>query len=180
MFLKDKYSTGELFVAMLTIMVCLSLLSGDLFGPDILYPLLSLLSWRSFTSLTPLKSQVDKLDTINKSYQSQLDKQCNENTLPIKKEVIAMKNSFDIELMNEDYTIGKVVEYILYQKHFENDKIFDYVGFCKFHPHDDSATIRIAFNNSENANKVNICNIMKASCNDAINLIYNNIITSFK
>lgn len=107
-------------------------------------------------------------------------KQCNENSLPIEKEVIAMKDSFDIKLMNEDYTIGKVIEYVLYQKHFENDKIFDYVGFCKFHPHDDSATIRIAFNNSENANKVNICNIMKASCNDAINLIYNNIITSFK
>ena len=107
-------------------------------------------------------------------------KQCNDDTLPIIKDKIAMKNSFDVELVNENYTIGKVIEYILHQKHFENDNILSYVGFCKFHPHDSNSTIRIAFNNEENANKVNICNIFKAVCNDGINLIYNNIITSFK
>ena len=107
-------------------------------------------------------------------------KQCNDDTIPIQKNVIAMKNSFDIELIDEDYTIGKVIEYVLYQKHFENDKILSYVGFCKFHPHDISSYIRIAFTNETNANKVNICNIVKASCNDAINLVYKNIITSFK
>ena len=82
--------------------------------------------------------------------------------------------------IDEDYTIGKVIEYVLYQKHFENDKILSYVGFCKFHPHDTSSYIRIAFMNETNANKVNICNIVKASCNDAINLVYKNIMTSFK
>ena len=40
----------------------------------------------------------------------QIIKQCNDNTLPVEKSVVAMKNSFDIKLINEDYTIGKVVE----------------------------------------------------------------------
>ena len=33
--------------------------------------------------------------------------------IPIKSETIALENSFDITLINEDYTLGKVLEYIL-------------------------------------------------------------------
>jgi DNA-directed RNA polymerase subunit L len=56
-----------------------------------------------------------------------------------------MANCYDIKLENEDYTIGKLLEYILYEKYFEGTKIASFVGFKKFHPHDVESTIRIAF-----------------------------------
>lgn len=56
-----------------------------------------------------------------------------------------MDNSFDIILDNEDYTMGKVIEYIMYQKYFEEEKKLNYCGFVKLHPHDNYSLIRIAF-----------------------------------
>ena len=56
-----------------------------------------------------------------------------------------MANCFDIKLENEDYTVGKVLEFILYDKFFEGTKTVTFVGFKKFHPHDSESIIRIAF-----------------------------------
>jgi DNA-directed RNA polymerase alpha subunit len=56
-------------------------------------------------------------------------------------------NCYDISLQNEDYTIGKTIEYILYEKYFEGTKILSFVGFKKFHPHDTESIIRVAFKN---------------------------------
>lgn len=58
-----------------------------------------------------------------------------------------MTNCYDISLENEDYTIGKMIEYILYEKYFEGTKILSFVGFKKFHPHDTESIIRVAFKN---------------------------------
>ena len=57
----------------------------------------------------------------------------------------SIPNCYDITLQNEDYTIGKIVEYILYKNYFENSRILSYVGFRKNHPHDIDSVIRIAF-----------------------------------
>ena len=54
-------------------------------------------------------------------------------------------NSFDITLKGEDYTLGKVIEYVLYDMHF--DKTLNYCGFRKPHPHIDESLIRIGFKN---------------------------------
>lgn len=56
-----------------------------------------------------------------------------------------MPNSYDITLKNEDYTLGKVIEYMLYSKFFENMKILTFCGFKKMHPHDDYSLIRLAY-----------------------------------
>jgi DNA-directed RNA polymerase subunit L len=56
-----------------------------------------------------------------------------------------MDNCYDITLINEDYTLGKVLEYMLYTKYFEQMKILTYCGFKKMHPHDDFSTIRLAY-----------------------------------
>jgi DNA-directed RNA polymerase subunit L len=56
-----------------------------------------------------------------------------------------MKNSFDIILENEDYTIGKTIEFMLYSKFFENAKTLTYCGFKKMHPHDTDSIIRISY-----------------------------------
>jgi DNA-directed RNA polymerase subunit L len=46
-------------------------------------------------------------------------------------------------LKNEDYTIGKVIEIMLYDKFFENTLTF--CGFKKMHPHDNDSIIRVAY-----------------------------------
>lgn len=56
-----------------------------------------------------------------------------------------MAHSFDITLVNEDYTIGKVIEYMFYTKFFEGAEVLSYCGFVKMHPHDKNSLIRIAF-----------------------------------
>jgi DNA-directed RNA polymerase subunit L len=58
-----------------------------------------------------------------------------------------LKNGFDITLKNEDYTLGKVIEFYLYQNNFIGDKSVSFCGFRKPHPHSVDSLIRIAFHN---------------------------------
>lgn len=74
---------------------------------------------------------------------------------------VAMEYSYDITLYDEDYTVGKVLEYLLYQKYFDTtnkaDKILSFCGFQKKHPHDDFSIIRIAFINIADKAMVESC-----------------------
>ncbi len=60
-----------------------------------------------------------------------------------------IENSYDITLENEDYTLGKVVEYVLYSSHYAGlqgtDKALSYCGFRKPHPHIPKSVIRLGF-----------------------------------
>jgi DNA-directed RNA polymerase subunit L len=56
-----------------------------------------------------------------------------------------MKHSYDVILENEDYTIGKIMEYMLYTKFFEEAKTMTFCGFKKMHPHDVDSIIRVAY-----------------------------------
>jgi DNA-directed RNA polymerase subunit L len=56
-----------------------------------------------------------------------------------------LKNGFDVTLKNEDYTLGKVIEFYLYQNNFIGDKSVSFCGFRKPHPHSVDSLIRIAF-----------------------------------
>ena len=58
-----------------------------------------------------------------------------------------LKNGFDVTLVNEDYTLGKVIEFYLYQQNFIVDKTLSFCGFRKMHPHDNDSIIRVAFHN---------------------------------
>ena len=72
--------------------------------------------------------------------------EANENYISINEsQDTTMPNSFTITLKNEDYTIGKILEYMLYQKRFHGDKTLAFVGFRKEHPHDTDSIIRIAY-----------------------------------
>ena len=50
---------------------------------------------------------------------------------------------YDIQLVNEDYTLGKVLEYVMYSKHF--GKALTYCGFRKPHPHRSESYLRLGF-----------------------------------
>jgi DNA-directed RNA polymerase subunit L len=67
------------------------------------------------------------------------------NELTIQKSQNTMANSYDIILENEDYTIGKSLEYILYSKFYEGIKILTFCGYKKMHPHDADSIIRVAY-----------------------------------
>ena len=79
-------------------------------------------------------------------------------------------NSYDVVLENEDYTIGKVIEYILYTKYYEDvkNKKINYCGFLKKHPHDTFSIIRIIY--QENVNDSFIKNDFKIACLKAIEI----------
>jgi DNA-directed RNA polymerase subunit L len=64
--------------------------------------------------------------------------------LKIVKSQNTMSNCFDIVLENEDYTIGKVLEYFLYTKYYETNML-TFCGFKKMHPHDTYSIIRVAY-----------------------------------
>ena len=85
-----------------------------------------------------------------------------------------IENCYDIKLEGEDYTLGKVLEYILYQKHFnreegsDSDNKLSYCGFRKAHPHDDYSTIRLGF--VEPTPKTDVIVYLTATVNDALTI----------
>jgi DNA-directed RNA polymerase alpha subunit len=77
-----------------------------------------------------------------------LDKLVEEDNLEIKLSDNTMKNCYDIILENEDYTIGKVIEYALLTMFYESTKSLTYCGFKMLHPHDSYSLIRVAYKDS--------------------------------
>ena len=90
---------------------------------------------------------------------------------PIKEALSTMKNCYDFTLYNEDYTIGKVIEYILNNDYYYGKKSLSYVGFRKKHPHDTYSTIRIAFKLA--TNKQTVIQILKDVCKKGISIFVN-------
>ena len=82
--------------------------------------------------------------------------------IPIRPSEVTMNNSYDI-IENEDYTIGKMLEFILYDTYYQGTKILSFCGFKKFHPHDDESIIRIAY--KKNGDKQQVRNHLTNSCN---------------
>lgn len=74
-----------------------------------------------------------------------IDTQIDVDELEIRVSDTTMDNCFDIRLKNEDYTIGKIIEYFVYSNYFEGLKTLNYCGFKKFHPHDIDSIIRVAY-----------------------------------
>lgn len=103
---------------------------------------------------------IDKLDLLNTSIDTDdLKITPSENTMP---------NSYDVTLENEDYTIGKVLEYFLYSKFYEGTKSLSFCGFKKMHPHDKDSIIRIAY--KEELDKMAIKQNLKECIADAIDI----------
>lgn len=79
-----------------------------------------------------------------------------------------LQNSFDILLDNEDYTIGKVLEFILFDKFFYKNKTISFCGFTKMHPHDKHGVLRIAL--MESGDKGIIKKLLKDGIVDLIDI----------
>lgn len=100
-------------------------------------------------------------DIINSKIQSVID-DCNNQTLEITSGETLMK-SFNIILHNEDYTLGKCIEYGLNEMYYKQNSVLGFVGFRKKHPHDSYSIINIAFKD-EGTDKETIYPIVKHVC----------------
>jgi len=80
-----------------------------------------------------LIQRLDELDTI-----------IEKDEITIINSLNTLENSYDVILENEDYTIGKVIEYFLYSRFYETG-VLTYCGFKKMHPHDSSSIIRLGY-----------------------------------
>ena len=72
--------------------------------------------------------------------------------IEIKSSENTLSNSFDVILENDDYTIGKSLEYMLYTKYYEGLKTISFCGYKKMHPHDSESIIRLAYFDPVDAN----------------------------
>ena len=70
-----------------------------------------------------------------------------ENQLEIIPSDNTLENSYDVILVNEDYTIGNILNSELYKIFYTDLKIINYVGFKKIHPHDTDSILRISLIN---------------------------------
>jgi DNA-directed RNA polymerase II subunit RPB3 len=89
--------------------------------------------------LKAIEILINKLKNVIEIYSTQ-------NNL-IKESESTIPNCYDIILENDDYTIGKILEYTLYQTHYIDSKALSYCGFNKPHPHINISIIRLGFNN---------------------------------
>jgi len=90
------------------------------------------------------------------------------DVVPISPSETTMENSFDVYLEDEDYTMGKILEYILYEKHYLGDKTLAFCGFKKFHPHNRDSRIRLAFD--KKSDKTMVKQYFRDACVDAQDL----------
>lgn len=77
-----------------------------------------------------------------------------DDIVPISLSETTIENCYDVILENEDYTIGKVLEYLLYEQYYEDEKILSFCGFKKVHPHDTESRIRLGYVSKTDKNLV--------------------------
>lgn len=99
------------------------------------------------------------------------------SVMPIFTSETTMENCYDVHLEDEDYTVGKVLEYILYRKYYEIDKSLTFCGFKKFHPHDTKSVIRLALR--EKQDKSAVLHFVRDACVEAQE-IYKTMYSHFK
>ena len=65
--------------------------------------------------------------------------------IPINNAEMTVANAYSITFDNEDHTLGGVLQEVLYEKHYMEDKTINFVGFKKVHPHDTFSLLKLVF-----------------------------------
>lgn len=84
---------------------------------------------------------IERLKNVNQTF-TQTTKYINDSNTTI-------PNSYNIILENEDFTIGKIIEFVLYNNYYNGQQSLSYCGFYKPHPHINISIIRLAFKNEQ-------------------------------
>lgn len=88
-----------------------------------------------------------------------LSKLINDDKLEIKVSDSLMSNCYDIILEDEDYTLGKVIEYFINKNYYQRGEV-TFCGFKMLHPHDSYGVIRVAF--KEPSDKSDVTGVLQS------------------
>ena len=91
-----------------------------------------------------LESENRRLREKNRQLNQVIDARNEQDAVEIKASDNTLENCYDVILVNEDYTIGNILNYELYSVFYNDTKFLDYVGFKKLHPHDTDSILRIS------------------------------------
>jgi DNA-directed RNA polymerase subunit L len=89
-----------------------------------------------------------------------------ENSDNIKEINDTMENCYIITIVDEDYTVGKILDNELFKNYYNDKKLLTFNGFIKYHPHDKDSYIKLAFKDITNVN--DIINIIDECVNNSI------------
>lgn len=121
-------------------------------------------------TLGPIKNKdivVRAIEVMNYKLQKFIEDLNKKNEM-VNKSSSTIENCFDIVLIDEDYTLGKVIEYNIYNNHYNKD--VTYCGFIKPHPHINMSIIRVGLKNKE----TDVKNLLIESATEALN-VYNKL-----
>jgi DNA-directed RNA polymerase subunit L len=93
--------------------------------------------------------------------------------------VSTIQNGFDIELKGEDYTLGKVLEFFLHDKHYAEDQTVTYCAFRKIHPHNPDSMIRVGFAETVGVDEGIVAQYITTCARDAI-VVFEHIRDQFR
>ena len=93
--------------------------------------------------------------------------------------VSTIQNGFDIELKGEDYTLGKVLEFFLHDKHYAEDQTVTYCAFRKIHPHNPDSIIRVGFAETVGVDENIVAQYITTCARDAI-VVFEHIRDQFR
>ena len=79
-----------------------------------------------------------------------------EGNLQIEPSLSTLHNCFDIKIMNENYTVGNLLSYMVNIIYKDTNEI-KYNGVQKPHPHDDFIVLRLSLESKYNEEFINIC-----------------------
>lgn len=127
----------------------------------------------SFEFLVETIGQFSNIDVVFRGVNVMLDKvkkfksDIQSDTDLIVQTDTTLTNGFDIKLISEDYTLGKSLEFVLYNNHYDkysstSDKSLTFCGFRKPHPHIDESIIRLGF--VDNVDKQFIISVLVNAC----------------
>jgi len=88
---------------------------------------------------------VEKAIEILNGRSENINKMIADGELVMEESNSTLQNAYDIKLEGYDYTIGKVIEFILYEIYYIKEQKITFIAFKKIHPHDSYGLLRIAF-----------------------------------
>lgn len=82
-----------------------------------------------------------RIDNLIKLFTTNDDKK-----VKITSTTTTVTNGYDVSLYDEDYTIGMLLQHILYTKYYEGPATtMNFCGFKKYHPHDSFIVLRVGY-----------------------------------
>ena len=117
------------------------------------------------------------IETPNKNANvNSSEDQTNMKDVDIQTTTSTVQNGYDVIIHNEDYTLGTILQYLLYSAHYEGDKQMTFCGFKKFHPHHSYIMVRLGYR--EQTEKSVVAAHLIESLNNMVS-VYENMMTMF-